>query len=54
MITDSEIIKDIKNVMVKVKHMIITYKNNDIWKEINSDLNNILIKLKKDKQMYGY
>ena len=54
MITDAEIIADLKNLMSKVEHMAITYKNNDIWKQIDKDLNSIVVKLKKDKKLYGY
>lgn len=54
MITDIEIIDDLKKLMYKVEHMAITYKNNDIWKQVDKDLDNILIKIKKDKKLYGY
>ena len=54
MITEIEIINDIKKVMGKVEHMAITYKNNDIWKQIDKDLDLIITKIKKDKKIYGY
>ena len=54
MITDAEIITDLKNLMSKVEYMAITYKNNDIWKQIDKDLDSIVVKLKKDKKLYGY
>ena len=54
MITDAEIIADLKNLMSKVEYMAITYKNNDIWKQIDKDLDSIVVKLKKDKKLYGY
>ena len=54
MITDTEIIQDIEKVMAKVEWMAVTYKNNDIWKQINNELDNIKTKLKKDKRVYGY
>ena len=54
MITDSEIIKDLKNLMSKVEWMALTYKNNEIWKQIDKELDSILVKLQKDKKMYGY
>lgn len=54
MITENEIIVDLKNLMSKVEHMATTYKNNEIWKQIDNDLNTILVKLQKDKKLYGY
>lgn len=54
MITENEFIKDLKNLMEKAELMAVTYKNNEIWKKIDSELNSILVKLQKDKRMYGY
>lgn len=54
MITENEIIADLKNLMAKVEHMAITYKNNDIWKQIDKDLDYVLVKLQKDRKIYGY
>ena len=54
MITENEIINDLKKVMSKVEHMAITYKNNDIWKQIDKDLDSIVIKIQKDRKVYGY
>ena len=54
MITENEIIADLKNLMAKVEYMAITYKNNDIWKQIDKDLDYILVKLQRDKKIYGY
>lgn len=54
MITENEIVSDLKNLMAKVELMAMTYKNNEIWKQIDKDLNDILTKLKKDKKIYGY
>ena len=54
MITENEIIADLKNLMAKIEYMAITYKNNEIWKDIDSNLNSILTKIQKDRRMYGY
>ena len=54
MITENEIIADLKNLMAKVEYMAITYKNNDIWKQIDKDLDYVLVKLQKDRKIYGY
>ena len=54
MITENEIITDLKNLMAKVEYMAITYKNNDIWKQIDKDLDYVLVKLQKDRKIYGY
>lgn len=54
MITENEIISDLKGLMAKVELMAITYKNNDIWKEIDKELDSILVKLQKDRRVYGY
>lgn len=54
MITDNEIIKDLKNIMAKVEWMAVTYKNNDIWKQVDKELENVLNIISKDKKLYGY
>ena len=54
MITENEIISDLKNLMSKVELMAVTYKNNEIWKQIDSELNSVLVKLQKDRKVYGY
>lgn len=54
MITDEEIIKDIKNVMAKVELLAVTYKNNELWKQVDKELAMVLSKIKKDKKLYGY
>lgn len=54
MITENEIISDLKNLMSKVEYMAVTYKNNDIWKQVDKDLDNIVIKIQKDRKLYGY
>lgn len=54
MITENEIITDLKNLMSKVEHMAITYKSNDIWKQVDKELDNILLKIQKDRKLYGY
>ena len=54
MITENEIVSDLKSLMAKVELMAITYKNNDIWKGIDKELDSILVKLQKDRRMYGY
>ena len=54
MITDNEIIKDLKNIMAKIEWMAVTYKNNDIWKQVDKKLENILTIISKDKKVYGY
>ncbi len=54
MITANEIITDLKNLMSKVEHMAITYKSNEIWKQLDKDLDSILINLQKDKRIYGW
>lgn len=54
MITENEIVSDLKGLMAKVELMAITYKNNDIWKEIDKELDSILVKLQKDRRVYGY
>jgi hypothetical protein len=54
MITTNEIISDLKSVMAKVEYMAITFKNNDIWKQIDKELDSVLTTLQKDRKMYGY
>lgn len=54
MITETEIISDLKNLMAKVELMAVTYKNNEIWNDIDEELGNILSTLQKDKRIYGY
>ena len=54
MITENEIITDLKSLMAKVEYLALTYKNNEIWKQIDKDLDSVLIKLQKDKKLYGY
>lgn len=54
MITESEVISDLKNIICKVEYLAVTYKNNDIWKQVNKDLDSIVTKIQKDKKMYGY
>lgn len=49
--TADEITLDLENLISKLERL---SKNNDIWKELTSDLNIILIKLKKDRKMYRY
>lgn len=54
MITENEIISDLKGLMAKVELMALTYKNNDIWKKVDSMLDSILSEIQKDRRMYGY
>ena len=54
MITGNEFIKELENLTEKAELMSITYKNNEIWKEIDKELDSILVKLKKDKKNYGW
>ena len=54
MITGSEVIKDLDDVIKKVEFLRITYPKNDLWPIIHSDLNCILTKIQKDRKIYGY
>jgi len=54
MITENEIVSDLRKLMGKVEYMATTYKNNDIWKQIDEKLDSILVKLENDRRVYGY
>ena len=54
MITVKEFVKDLENLTEKAELMAVTYKNNEIWKQIDKELISILTKFKKDKRIYGY
>ena len=54
MITEIEIISGLNYLMAKVELMAVTYKNNEIWNDIDEELGNILSTLQKDKRIYGY
>lgn len=54
MITSDEIIKDFKNLMAKVEYMALTYRNNEIWRQTDNKLIEILSHIEADKRIYGY
>lgn len=54
MITGSEILKDLKDVKKKTEFAEIIYSNNDIWPEVNKQLEKVILLLKKDKKIFGY
>ena len=54
MITGSEILKDLESLKKKSEFVEITYPGNEIWKEVNSKLEEIVQLIKSDKRMYKW
>lgn len=54
MITGSEFLKDLEGLKRKAEFVEITYPGNEIWKEVNSKLNEVIQIIKSDKRMYKW
>lgn len=54
MITVNEFFEEVKSLKKKAEVVESTYKNNEIWKEVNSKLFDIVKLIKSDKQMYRW
>ena len=54
MITGSEILKDLDNILVKLKCNIQMFPNNDIWHKLYGDIMIAQESLRKDKKIYNY
>ena len=54
MITGSELLKDLESLKHKAEFVEITYPGNDIWKDVNSKLSDIIKFIKSDKRIYQW
>lgn len=54
MITGSEILKDLQSLKKKSEFVEITYPGNEIWKEVNSKLSELIKLVKSDKKIYRW
>ena len=54
MITGTELLKDLEALKHKAEFVEITYPGNEIWKEINSKLSDIIKIIKSDKKLYQW
>lgn len=52
MITGNEVLKDLESLKKKAEFVEITYPGNEIWKEVNSKLEELIKIIKSDKRMY--
>jgi len=54
MITGSEFLKDLEGLKRKAEFVEITYPGNELWKEVNSKLHDIIKIIKSDKKIYQW
>lgn len=54
MITGNELLKDLESLKHKAEFVETTYPGNEIWKEVNSKLNEIVKLIKSDKKIYSW
>lgn len=54
MITGNEVLKDLESLKKKAEFVEITYPGNEIWREVNSKLEELIKIIKSDKRMYRW
>ena len=54
MITGSELLKDLESLKHKAEFIEVTYPGNNIWKDVNSKLSELIEFIKSDKRMYKW
>lgn len=54
MITGNELLKELESLKKRAEFVEITYPGNEIWKEVNSKLNDIIKLIKSDKKIYKW
>ena len=52
MITGNEVLKDLESLKKRAEFVEITYPGNEIWREVNSKLEELIKIIKSDKRMY--
>ena len=52
MITGTELLNDLESLKHKAEFVEITYPGNDIWKEVNSKLTELIKFIKSNKRIY--